>query len=591
MNLAANINALEASGLIQPVVAGAGVEYRFRHALVHDAAYSTLLKQQRRELHRAVGEVLEAAAGPLPGEAAPQLGYHFYEAGDLERASRYFTQAAEQAAAKYAHYEAITYYTRAIQAIGPAAAAPPPALWHARGQVYELQGDFDAARSDFERATEAARAVGDPVGEWQALLSLGLLWAGRDYKRSGEYCQMALDLAQKTGQPALVARSYNRLGNWHLNVDRAREAATYHSQALSIFQDIGDEAGIAETLDLLGMSSMLAGEIGRSAQFYERAIDLNRRLGNRAALANTLGSQLFTAGAMVQTMLLTPSPLATRDMTAQGEEAVRIMHEIGWRDGESFMNLILSSYSLSRGDYARALAASRTGLAIATDIGHRQWMAGNLFARANIYFDLLAWPQAIEVLQTGLGISREIGSLNWARQHIGLLALAHLECGQELEASAQLLAANDIRQPPQTVGERLITYAQAKLAQARGDLAEALALVASLMAAAEPPPPGQAITAIPVLCLLRGTLNAELARPLPAEADFRAAIASAAAQGHRPVLWQVHAALGKLLQNSGRPDEAAEQLGLARAVAAGLAAGVPDAALRDHFLKQVEQRL
>jgi tetratricopeptide (TPR) repeat protein len=591
MNLVADLATLEVSGLIQPVVAGAGVEYRFRHALVHDAAYSTLLKQQRRELHRAVGEVLESAAGPLPGDAAPQLGYHFYEAGELERARRYFTQAAEQAAVKYAHVEAITYYTRAIQAIGPAPAAPPPALWHARGQVYEVQGNFEAARSDFERATEAARAVGDQVCEWQALLSLGLLWAGRDYERSGEYCQMALDLAQKRGQPALVARSYNRLGNWHLNVDRPREAATYHGQALSIFQDIGDESGIAETLDLLGMSSSLGGELGRAARFYERAIDLNRRLGNRAALATCLGSQLFTAAAVAQTMILTPSPLATRDLTAQGEEAVRMMHEIGWRDGEAFVNMILSAYSLARGDFSKALAASGSGLAIATDIGHRQWMAGNLHARANIYLGLLALPRAIELLLTGLSISREIGSRHWTRCHIGTLALAHLEYGQESEAGSLLQAANDIRQPPQTVGERLVTYAQAKLAHARGERAQALAIVASLTAAAEPPTPGQATTAIPVLCLLRGTLYAELAKPGPAEADFRAGIASAAAQGQTPLLWQLHAALGKLLQNLERTGEAAEQLGQARAVVTALAAGVPDATLRDNFLKQVDRRL
>jgi len=137
MNLPNHLATLEAWGLIHPVVSGVEVEYRFRHALVHEAAYSTLLKQNRRELHQAVGEVLEAA-GPVAEELAPLLGFHFSEACDKERASRYFALAASQAARKFAHREALNYYGQAIRA----AAQPPAALFHARGQVYELQGFF-----------------------------------------------------------------------------------------------------------------------------------------------------------------------------------------------------------------------------------------------------------------------------------------------------------------------------------------------------------------------------------------------------------------------------------------------------------------
>src|SRR5258708_7604837 len=183
MSLTSHLATLEAWGLIQPVVAGAQLEYRFRHALVHEAAYSTLLKQNRRELHRAVGEVLEAA-GPAAEETVPLLAFHFSEAGEKER-------------------------------------------------------------------------------------------------------------AKKTSQPRLVAHSYNRLGNWQLNVERPREAAGCHDQALAIFEALHDDEGMAETLDLLGMSSILGGDLARGVHYYQQAIDINRRLGNQLALAHCLGSQLL----------------------------------------------------------------------------------------------------------------------------------------------------------------------------------------------------------------------------------------------------------------------------------------------------------
>src|SRR5215831_1079138 len=116
MNLSGQLAALEAWGLIHPVLAGAQVEYRFRHALVHDAAYVTLLRQQRRELHRAVGEVLDGDYGQAQEQMAPVLAFHFNEGGDPARASRYFAIAGDYAARKFAHQEAISYYSQALQA-------------------------------------------------------------------------------------------------------------------------------------------------------------------------------------------------------------------------------------------------------------------------------------------------------------------------------------------------------------------------------------------------------------------------------------------------------------------------------------------
>ncbi len=579
MNLAAHLATLEAWGLIHPVVAGAQVEYRFRHALVHEATYSTLLKQHRRELHQAVAEVLEINNHPPAEELAPLLGFHFMEAGDGERASGYFAQAGAAAARKYAHREAVGYYSQAIRA----AARPSAALFQARGQVYDLQGDFDAARLDFEHSAAMARAAADQAAEWQALLRLGLLWARRDYDRSGEYCRMAFELAEKTGQPALIARSYNRLGNWHLNLERPREAARCHDQALIIFQTLRDEAGIAETLDLLGMSSTISGDMARGLHYYQQAIDLNRRLGDRLALANVLGAQLLAVNGGYQTQTLRASPLAHADVTAQGQQAVQMTHDIGWRDEEAFVNMILAIYGQARGDYALALQAGQAGLEIATEIGHRQWMAGLRYSLGLIYYDFLALPRAIELLESGLALSREIRSQHWMRCHIGMLSVAYVDCAALDPASAVLATATDIRQPPQSIGERLVTYGRALLAQARGDLSQALQLADALIAAAEsvategPPEP------VPLLLLLRGRVYADLGQLELAESDFRPAIQAADAHGERPLSWRLRQALGQALERQGRREEAAAELAQARALVTELASGLPDAALQAGF--------
>jgi len=578
MNLPTHLATLEAWGLIHPVLSAAQVEYRFRHALVHEAAYSTLLKQDRRELHLAVGEVLEAA-GPVAEETAPLLGYHFSEAGDKERASRYFALAGAFAARKYAHREGLSYYSQAISA----AAQPPAALFHARGQIYELQGFFEAARQDFEHAAEVARAAGDLPAEWQALLSLGLLWAGRDYDRSGEYCQMAFELAEKTGQPRLVARSYNRLGNWHLNVERPREAARCHDQALSIFEFLRDDAGMAETLDLLGMSSMVGGDLARGVQYYQQAIDINRRLGNQLALAHCLGSQVLAAGGGYQTMTLAPGPLAGTDLSEQGKQALRMDREVGWRDDESFVAMLIAAHGQSHGDYGLAFPHGQAGLAIASEIGHRQWMAANHYVLGNVDYDILALPQAIEHLEAGLALSRAIRSQHWVRCHAGMLLMAYAG-SQALDRAAGVQSlVTGIRQPPQSIGERLVTYGQACLARAQGDFQRALAVIDSAIVAAQPVRPGEPPDPVPLLLLFRGGVYADLGQLDLAEADLRLGLAASVAHGERPLVWRLRQALSGVLAQSGRPDEAAAELEKARALVAELAAGVPDAALQENF--------
>lgn len=91
------------------------LEYMFRHELTRDAAYKSILRRNRRQFHRHVGQALEALFPDRLEEEAPRLAYHFYEAGDGERALKYYAMAADAAAGIYANAEAATHYTKALE--------------------------------------------------------------------------------------------------------------------------------------------------------------------------------------------------------------------------------------------------------------------------------------------------------------------------------------------------------------------------------------------------------------------------------------------------------------------------------------------
>jgi ABC-type transport system substrate-binding protein/class 3 adenylate cyclase len=111
--LPAALSELQRLDLVVEVRRRPSPEYRFRHGLVQEVAYASLLEPSRRELHRRVGEALEDLSRDAPEEVYGILAHHFAEADDPRRASHYLLAAGDQARAAYADHEAIAYYTRA----------------------------------------------------------------------------------------------------------------------------------------------------------------------------------------------------------------------------------------------------------------------------------------------------------------------------------------------------------------------------------------------------------------------------------------------------------------------------------------------
>src|SRR6185295_14914911 len=129
---------------------------------------------------------------------------------------------------------------------------------------------------------------GDGLSEWQALLDLGSLWAGRDYRRTGEFFRAATELAQSLGDQKLIAQSLNRLGNWLVNTGQPEDALKAHDDALAIFEAEGDEHGRASTHDLIGMANGLRGEMTACLANFDKAVDLFRRVGDNQGLISSL---------------------------------------------------------------------------------------------------------------------------------------------------------------------------------------------------------------------------------------------------------------------------------------------------------------
>jgi AAA ATPase domain/Transcriptional regulatory protein, C terminal len=156
-----------------------GGSYRFQHVLYQQVLYEQIGTARRMQLHRRIGGCLEAGYGAQAGEIAAQLVIHFECGGEVERAVRYFQQAADNATRRNAHHEAVAILTKGLALLATLPDSPAraqheltlllilgPRLMAAKGHAVPEVGE------SYTRAHLLCQQVGTPRQRCQALQGL-----------------------------------------------------------------------------------------------------------------------------------------------------------------------------------------------------------------------------------------------------------------------------------------------------------------------------------------------------------------------------------------------------------------------------------
>ncbi|HEX9076218.1 MAG TPA: AAA family ATPase [Anaerolineae bacterium] len=571
----------------QLLVEDSADQFAFRHALTREAVYASLLKRERRAMHQTIGETMERLAGSRTDAAAAQLAYHFYQAGAWQKGMAYSQRAGEQAQALYAPREAVAHFTYALDAAEQLGTPTPLSSLRGRAQMREVLGEFDGARADYETALESARRETERAAEWQALIDLGSLWQSRDLPRAGEYYQRALELARNLSDPSILGQTLNRVGNWHFNRGSAHEALPFHREALALFRQLDDRRGMAQTMDLLGIVSYQLGEVIQGAAYLEQAVPILRELDDRQGLVNALAN--LTVRAITDTEVL--GDIDYIQLTDLSDEALEIARSFNWYQGE-LLALMQGAISLEHaGEYGRALERLARASSMAEESRNRE-----SFARLHLIFGatlsgLLALTEARQHFETGLKLVQELGSkllMQGATSELAAVAVLQNDFARANALLVQVLPAaypgGDEQRPL-----RRCWSACAELELAQGNPRRALEIVERLLAAT-PNLAQYGPHAVPRLSHLRGRALAALGRPEDAAAELMGAQVTARARGERPVLWRLHADLGKVYRLMGLRRDAEREFSSARTIVQDLANNAPEGELRDNFLKQALAR-
>ncbi len=347
-----------------------------------------------------------------------------------------------------------------------------------------------------------------------------------------------------------------------------------------MFEALQDTQGMAETFDLLGMANGIFGDTVKAVEQYERAIASLRTLSDRHGLISSLTTRVaYASPSWVETTysVCEQHEHCSRDIA----EALSLARQVDSLTGQAYIEWNASLAFASFGELGRGLAHAQESLRIATEIQHSQWLVAAYFTLGRAYLLLLEANLAVQTLETGLVLATEVGSAWWVGNITAYLARACLLQGELPRAEAVLKAVMARSQEPTNSPERRISWAWGELTLAGNEPEMALSIADRLLASV---PGATRAQPIPWLLKLKGEALGALSRREEAIEALEEARRGALARQEKPLLWQIHRALGRQHRRLKQEDLAQHNFTSAREGIESLASTIGDVYLREQFL-------
>jgi class 3 adenylate cyclase/tetratricopeptide (TPR) repeat protein len=361
--------------------------YSFRHALVQDTAYASLLKTRRLTLHQQIAEALRDRFSPLADAEPEIIAHHFTQADIAEEAVEWWTKAGERALRRSAYVEAVSHYGKAIGQAEHLSESPQSLRRQLRLQIACGQALISArghgapeTTAAFSRARELAAAIDDPAERFSVYYGL---WAG-GYVR-GEHDTMAeiaeimlREIESHPDRPESVV-AYRVVGTtWWSGGDyiRGREhlekavaaisSEGDNSRALRFGQDPGVSAAAYLALILFDL-----GQIDRARSFAEQAFGRALRSGHTATIV--YGQFLKSTFEVLAGSPERAAPHAKATTALGREHGMPVWVAVG---------TFYEGWVLSCTDPKSAIPELRRGLALCHEVGVLNWLAQMVIMQA-----------------------------------------------------------------------------------------------------------------------------------------------------------------------------------------------------------------
>jgi predicted ATPase len=258
--------------------------YTFKHALIQDAAYESLLKSTRQRYHQRIAQVLEERF-PETAETQPELlAHHYTEAGCTEQALAYWQRAGQQALQRSANLEAAQHLTTGLTLLIMLPETPTraqqeldlqialgPALMATKGQA------APEVEQTYARARELCRQVGDTPQLFPTLEGLWSFYYGRGaLSTAQELGEQLYELAQRAAEPTHLLEAHDVLGSTLVFLGEYRAARLHLEQGIALAAPAAQRAqalrnGVASGVACRAFAALTLWCLGYPAQAVQQS--------------------------------------------------------------------------------------------------------------------------------------------------------------------------------------------------------------------------------------------------------------------------------------------------------------------------------
>ncbi len=483
----AQLGLLESHNFTIVELPGAHLSYIFKHTIIQEVAYETLLESQQEALHHAVGTTLQR----LHPEAVEQLAYHFSRGGQRDLALWYLDLAARKAQRAYANETALAYYARALalearwqwrkgqieilhllgrrqdefaalQTFSASPGVPLAEVAFQWGLYYQVTSDYVQARIYMQRALDAYREQDSRIGEMRTLRHLGIIaYSEGEPEQAKQWYNDGL-LRFQHYQPRLEEEAYALgqlligLGTIQRQQGEFEAARSAYEQALQIYRTRQNRWGEAEALNGLGGIAYYQRNHRAAQSYWMQAHAIYHNLGARVQQAISLynlGLALQEMGDYAQSErylhealliqqqvgnrleevniwnILGTLKLQTGDFSAAKEyllHGLSLSRKIGMRAGEAYILANLGVLSCDRGETAEAAEQFQACLKLAESQDDQVLISYVYSHSAMLLLQQGDYVVAIEQAQTALSLRRKLHLELWITADLATLAGAHL---------------------------------------------------------------------------------------------------------------------------------------------------------------------
>jgi class 3 adenylate cyclase/predicted ATPase len=349
---------------------GEHARYFFKHALIQDTAYQSLLKSTRQQYHQQIARVLENRFPDTKATQPELLAHHYTEANLIEQAIPYWQQAGQKSTQRSAHAEAISYLTKGLEMLKTLPDTPERTqqdltLQIALGESLIVMKGFAAPEVEqaYTRAQEICRQVGETPQLFSVLEGLSSFYMVRtEYKTSHKLRSQCLTLAQRLQDPALLLRAHQELGGCLCMYGEFATALEHFDQAIALYNP--------QQHHLLAFRKVYSQNLGAWAQLALGYSDQAQKRNHEALiLARELPSPFERAYALFHTAIF---HLYRREgPTAQelSEEAITLATELGFSMILAWATITRGWALAEQGEEEEGIAQMRQGLAALRSTG------------------------------------------------------------------------------------------------------------------------------------------------------------------------------------------------------------------------------